>query len=525
MRLLTAADMRTLDRLAITSHGIPSVTLMRRAGCEVAQSVRRLARATGTEDLTVVLVAGRGNNGGDALAAAGFLLDWGYKVQVRLACDAKALRGDARHFAARLPQARLVEGVDAEVWDADRPAELPHGTVFVDGVLGTGGGGTPRGTIAAAIRWLQRAAGVGPVVSIDLPSGFEADSGRIWEPCVRADVTVCLALPKTGLRAPEALEVCGRVEIADIGFPRELTGEPEGDGWGWIAEPEIVRMFPARPRDAHKGQFGRVLIVGGSARYSGAVVLAARGALRAGAGLVTVLTPSGVAPIVSGGVPEAIVLGAGEPAAGSLDADALAEAGCDPTGFDAVVAGPGLTTTAGGSRLLERLLGASCCRLLLDADALNLLEGRPERLRETAASITITPHPGEAARLLRWETAQVQSDRATAARTLIERSGATVVLKGAGTLVGTPGRGLHQTLAGNPGMATAGSGDVLAGLMGGLLAQGMNPLEAALVGVWWHASAGDLGAWRGGQESLTAQTLLEQLGPARSLFLPRVGPH
>ncbi len=523
MRLVTSEQMRALDRLAVTSHGIPAVALMRRAGSEVAQAVRRLVRATDTGDLTVVLVAGRGNNGGDAFAAARCLLDWGYKAQVRTTCAVGDLRGDARHFAALLPKRAIVEGTDERVWDSDRPELLARGSVFVDGLLGTGGGGAPRGVIAAAVRWLQRASRVGPVVSIDLPSGFDADSGRVWDPCVRADLTVCLALPKTGLRSPAALELCGRVEIADIGFPAALRGDAEQDGWGWIAEPELATLFADRPRNAHKGTFGRVLVVGGSARYSGAAVLAARSALGAGAGLVTVLTPRAVAGVVASGAPEAIVLGTGAPDQPALAANALDEAGCDPAAFDAVVAGPGLTTANGCERLLERLLAKPCPNLLLDADALNLMEGRPERLREAAGPVTITPHPGEAARLLRCEPAEVQSDRAAAARSLAERSGATVVLKGAGTLVSAPGAGLHQTLAGNPGMATAGSGDVLAGLIGGLLAQGLVPLDAARLGVWWHASAGDLAAWRRGRESLTALTLVEHLGLARAAFLPRSG--
>lgn len=515
MRFVTATEMRELDRRATEMHGISGVALMRRAGLGVAEAVRRLAVATGATDLPVVLVAGPGNNGGDVFAAASELLAWGFRVRVRLAADESRITGDARVFLNALPMDAITAWTDSARWDADSPAFFPRGTIFVDGLLGTGAHGVPRGAVAAAIRWLQRAGAVGKVVAVDLPSGLDADKGSCADPHVVADLTVCLALPKTGLQSDEALAACGRVEIADIGFPPALTGAIETDGRGWIGEPEMRTLVPPRPRQAHKGVFGHVLVIGGSRGFSGAAALSAGGALRAGVGLTSVWTPCAVAGAVAALIPEAMVHGVGSEAAESLHPAALeADWPTACASHDAVVIGPGLSQRDGIAELVDAVLGSSAKRVVLDADALNVVAGRAERMRAVRAQLVLTPHPGEAGRLLGVTAAAVQADRPEALRALVDLTGATVVLKGAGTLVSAPGRGVHQLLAGNPGMATGGSGDVLAGLLGGLLAQGMEAFDAARLAVWWHAAAGDLAAWRGTQASLSAGDILRCLPEA-----------
>lgn len=522
MRLVTAAEMRQLDRRCPDEFGIASASLMRRAGLGVAELVRRLARATGVADLPVVLVAGRGNNGGDVFAAAAELQRWGFSTQVRATVARDRVEGDARAFLDALPTDAVDSWSDEAAWDADDPAFLPSGTIFVDGVLGTGATGAPRGAAAGAVRWLRRAAAVGRVVAVDLPSGLEADTGICHEPHVVADATACLALPKTGLWSEDALEACGRVEVVDIGFPGILVGESETDGRGWIGEAELRSLVPARPRQAHKGCHGHVLVVGGAQGYSGAASLAASGALRSGAGLVSVVTPRSVAATVASQVPEAMVQAIGAECTESLHVDAMPADWVATLGrYDAIVAGPGLSRLDGVDGVVDLLL-AHCARtLVLDADALNGLAGRAERLRSVGARLVLTPHPGEAGRLLGVSAADVQADRCGALRNLVALTGATVVLKGAGTLVGAPGHGVHRLLAGNPGMATGGTGDVLAGLVGGLLAQGLPPFDAARLAVWWHAAAGDLAAWRGTQASLAATDVSMALGESLRWLVAR----
>jgi len=512
MRFVSASEMRELDRRAVHEHGIPGVALMRKAGRGVAEAVRRLGRATDTADLPVLMVAGRGNNGGDVFAAAAELLRWGFRVRVRLVTDPRSVTGDARVFLDALP-AGIVEVLSQPgEWDADDPGFVPHGTLFVDGVLGTGAKGAPRGTAAAAIRWLRRAASVGRIVAVDLPSGLDADTGVCHDPHVVADLTVCLALPKKGLRSPEALAACGRVEIADIGFPQELTGPEDTDGLGWIGEAEVRSLVPPRPRDAHKGTFGHALVVGGSQGFSGAASMAATGALRAGAGLATIITPRSVASAIASQIPEAMVQAIGSEYTESLHLDAMGSdwsAVC--ASFETVVAGPGLSQRQGIAEVVDSVLEFQTRSIVLDADALNVLAGRAESLRAAKADVVLTPHPGEAGRLLGISASEVQADRPEALRRLVELTGATVILKGAGTLVGTPGRGVHMLLGGNPGMATGGSGDVLAGMVGGLLAQRMTPFDAARLAVWWHDAAGDLAAWKEAQITLEAGDIVRNL--------------
>lgn len=522
MRLVTAAEMRELDRRTTTENGIPGAALMRRAGLGVAELVRRIARASGDADLPVLIAAGPGNNGGDGFAAAVALRAWGFAVQVRLAAEPERIRGEARIFLDALPAGLAEPWLQAEAWDADMPEFLPRGTVFVDALLGTGAAGAPRGAVAAAIRWLRRAAGVGRIVAVDLPSGLDADTGRCQEPHVVADATACLALPKTGLRSAAARDACGRVEIVPIGFPETLRGGEESGGWGWIAEEELRLLLPVRPRDAHKGRFGHVLVAGGSRGYSGAAVLAASAAVHSGAGLVAVLTPRCAAGAVAASVPEAMVWPCGSEASPALaPGDLGPEEERLAASSEALVLGPGLSLRPGAAAAVDRLLGLAQGAVVLDADALNAFAGRAGDLRLVRARLLLTPHPGEAGRLLGCSAADVQADRCAALRRLVEQTGATVILKGAGTLVGSPGRGVHQILAGNPGMATGGSGDVLAGLTGGLLAQGLAPFDAARLAVWWHAAAGDLAAWRHTEATLAAGDLLACLGTAYGWISPR----
>ncbi len=506
----------------MAERGIPGLTLMNRAGAAVARVAARLAAVRG--EWRVLLVAGRGNNGGDAFAAARCLHEDGLRVAVHMTCAPEILRGDARAAWAQMQQAGVAFHVraDEQAWQAAGEAALPRSGVIVDGLLGTGSEGAPRGVVAAAIRWIEQARRGCVVVAIDLPSGLNADSGEPADPVVRADVTVCLAAPKCGFASPQALEFLGHVEVMDIGLPADLLPatdpgqpSPEAAPLRSIGAPVLAHLLPPRRRDAHKGSFGQVLVIGGSHGLGGAPALAAMGAIRAGAGLVSAAVPQDSLAILAALAPAAmahrIALRQGAMTPATLAAGIRA-----PSGFDVVLAGPGMSPGAGTARIVDDLLQGPARRLVLDADALNVLAGCAERLRRTAnaPSVIITPHPGEAARLLGLAVAAVQADRVQAARLLAARSGAVVVLKGAGTLVVSPEGAVHLNLTGNPGMATGGAGDVLGGMIAGLWAQGLAPLDAARLAVYLHGTAGDLAAWQAGEPSLAAEDLGRALGPA-----------
>ena len=491
MRFTTAGEMRAADRRAEAEFGLATAVLMRRAGLAVAESTARVATLRGVGRLPVVVVAGRGNNGGDAIVAAEFLREWGFRAELH------------REEDGALPD----------------PAAVPRGSIVMDGLLGTGAQGEPRGFAADAIAWIRRLRDERGafVVAIDVPSGLNADTGAFAENSVVADLTVTLGLPKTCL-APSAPETgalrCGRVEAVDIGFPEAVLGATPADADELIAG-EVEALLPTRPRAAHKGDFGHVAVLGGSDRYTGAVALAAEAAARGGAGLVSVYTTREVALPARVRVPEAMVRAVPGPV---LTREALGP------GFPAalrrcgtLVAGPGLTTEDAALSALCHALESGVARAVLDADALTLLAAHPDLLELLPGETVLTPHPGEAARLLGTDAAEVQRDRPAALRALVAKTGAAVVLKGAGTLVGAPGRGVHVLRAGNPGMATGGSGDVLAGLCGALLAQGLAPFDAARLAVWRHAQAGDWAAWRLGEAAVLARDLISAGGPAGSL--------
>jgi NAD(P)H-hydrate epimerase len=518
MEFLTSDQVRAWDRRAIAECGISGLALMNRAGAAVARVVAQLAQVRGDASRPVELVAGRGNNGGDAFVAARLLLADGYHVRLRMTCAPEALRGDAQLAWQQMQQAgvRTELLAQAQDWQALDEADLPRGGVVVDGLLGTGSEGAPHGVVAAAIRWIQRASRRAAVVAIDLPSGLAADTGEPCDPVVRADVTVTFAAPKAGFANPQAWECLGHVEVAAIGLPAAAGPAASAERvLQFIGAPELATLLPRRGRSTHKGDYGHLLVIGGSHGLCGAPALAAMGALRSGAGLVSAAVPADSLAGMAALAPAAMAYGVRDEG-GGLTPATLAEGVRAPASFDVVLAGPGMSTRAGTAQIITELLTSAVARLVLDADALNVLAGDCTRLHRPAelAPVVITPHPGEAARLLGTTTAAVQADRVAAARELARRSRAVVVLKGAGTLVATPDGRVCLNLTGNPGMATGGTGDVLAGLLAGLWAQGLSPLDAARLAVYWHGTAGDLAAWQTGEAALTADALAAALGAA-----------
>ncbi len=517
-----AEDIRRLDERSIRERGIPGSVLMDRAGQALAREVDRWIHRRGLRHPRIVGLAGKGNNGGDVFAAARSLMAWGHPCTVFLASHLDDVRGDAREHLERLLRAGgEVHALPREDdWCPDVLAH-PWPDLVMDGLLGTGARGDPRGVAAAALRALAAARPRAFVVAVDLPSGFDADTGAASALCVPADLTVSLALPKAGFNAPGAPEWTGTVRVADIGIPADLVagvGPATAERLVW---PDVSwDLLKPRPRAGHKGSFGHVLLVGGARGTDGAIHLAARAALRSGAGLVTVATPESVADSVRSGLPEAMVHGGPETPDGRLAALPLCVEARLPE-FTAILCGPGLGVEAATRSLVRNLLDAPDVVLVLDADALNALGDHPGPLSHPGQPVVVTPHPGEAGRLLGRTSAEVQADRVQSLDDLVQGLDAVVVLKGAGTRIGLPDGRRYVNLTGGPALAAGGTGDVLAGLIAGLAARARDPSEAALLGVWLHGVAGDLASWRKGETATTAGEVADALPLAWAELGPR----
>ena len=482
-QLYTAAQTRELDRIAIEEHGILGITLMARA----ADAAFRHLLAAWPEPAAVTVLCGTGNNGGD-----GFLIaDLAHKRRI----PAKVLQvGDPAKISGDAALARgqaVANGVAIEPFDAQ---SFEESTVVVDALLGTGLGGEVRDDYRAAIAAINTSGAA--VLAVDIPSGLCADTGRILGRAVRADLTVTFIGLKRGLFALDAPDCTGGIEFADLGVPQSVYDAVPAHCARLELEALLGRL-PERPATAHKGHYGTVLVVGGDHGMAGAAVMAAEAALRCGAGLVRVATrPEHVAAMVAR-VPEVMPLGVSDGA----DFEPLLEAA------DILVVGPGLGQTPWSQHLLQRAIAAGK-PAVLDADALNLVASGAVTL-PTGGKFILPPHPGEAARLLGSDSRSVQADRFAAARALAERYGGVSILKGNGSLV-VQGEELLLSDYGNPGMASGGMGDVLSGVLGALLAQGMPPLEAAALGTCLHGAAADIAA-QDGQRGLAATDLIPEM--------------
>ncbi len=459
-RVYTGSETRDFDRRAIKDFGIPGIRLMHRAGRAAVDALR--ARWPDAGGITVV--CGSGNNAGDGYVIAGLARDAGLDVQVVQVADPSRLTGDALQ-ARRFAEDRLGTPIAHSAGDW-----RPEGEVVVDALLGTGARGEVREPYRRAIERIN-AAGK-PVLAVDVPTGVDADSGGLLaKQPIRADLTITFVAAKLGLVTGDAVDYAGEVLFDDLDVPVEVCDQP---GIG-VLNGSALPSFARRP-SAHKGDFGRLLIVGGEADMGGAVLLAGEAALRTGAGLVRVATRGVNRSAILARRPELMVRETRTPA----DIEDLAAQAA------AIAVGPGLSRGQWGRALLASCIAAGK-PLVVDADGLNIVADAGLSL---PAETVVTPHPGEAARLLGTDAAWVQSHRPQAARQL-SRGGLVAVLKGAGTLVACDGTLRSVCVAGNPGMATAGSGDVLTGIVGALLARGLAPGDAAELGVWLHARAGD----------------------------------
>jgi NAD(P)H-hydrate epimerase len=511
MKIVDSRQMRNIDARAIREFGIPGLVLMENAGSGCADALEEMFEDLEPND--VVILCGKGNNGGDGFVLARHLRNRGLSPRVIALRALDEVQGDAQTNLRILQRIGLEVEVatDVPAWDGIRPG-LDRHRVLVDALLGTGLRGPVRGFLRHVIASL--AGYPGHTVSLDIPSGLSADSPRVPGEAVVADHTLTLGLPKIAHLFPPAELFCGGLTVLDISLPAEAV-DAEGIGLQLIEEATVERALPPRPREAHKGDFGRILLVAGSRGKPGAAALAALGALRSGAGLVTVSTGRSAQPMIAAHAPEIMVEPLPETERGTLSRKGAPVLLKQAAAMDALVVGPGLGTGADVSQILRKLADKVECPLVIDADGLNAFARNPSALEGSAAHPRIlTPHPGEMARLVGKSTADVQADRIGIARRFARDHGCYVVLKGYRTLVATPAGEIHVNPTGNPGMATAGTGDVLSGMIGALIAQAREPLPGLLAAVYLHGLAGDLAAAGRGEVGMTATDLLALLPEA-----------
>lgn len=481
MKAVTAAQMRAIDRAAIEDRGVPGIELMERAGAEIARGVMETVPEGG-----VLVLCGAGNNGGDGYVAARQLRRWGRVVRVMAVLPAAKLAGDARTAFDRYVES----GGDVAGYEGgDQLAGLLDASaVVVDAMLGTGAKPPLRPPIDAVVAALN-VAGL-PVVAADVPTGLDSDTGE-GSLVVRCHLTVTIGLPKLGLLSCNGVAHAGRVWVEGINFPPGLLDDP-GLTNNTLTLGEAAALLPARPRDGHKGTFGFVTLMAGSSGMPGAAMIAAEGALRSGAGLVWLVAPGEVRRHAAGRLPEAL-----HRVLPGMPEDTLAPMGRDawrmlagPT--RAFVFGPGVTTAPQVADTLSQLLDHADCPLVLDADGLNLVAAKPKLKAKLTSRCVLTPHPGELGRLLGAGAGDIQRDRWASARRAAQEFQCVVVLKGYGTLVAEPSGQVFHVPTGNTALAKGGSGDLLGGVVGGLLAQGLAPRPAACLGAFACGLAADL---------------------------------
>ena len=491
--LYEAGEMRAADAWAIEERGVPGLDLMERAGVGLARVTAAAARPG-----PIRVVCGKGNNGGDGLVVARLLREEGREVDVLAVGDLADTKGDARANLDRLP------GDPPRPFTAD---DLGGSGAIVDAMLGTGFEGEPREPVAGAISAINDADAV--VVACDVPSGVNASTGEVDGEAVKADATATFHGPKIGLHVDPGKDHAGRVEVIEIGIPRDA---PRPERCGLIAD-RVLALVPPRPRAGTKFKSGVVVVAGGARGLTGAPTMAALSAMRTGAGYVQVAVPASTEPTFDQKLMEAMTHGLAEDDGAHVPqgADQVLDL-CERAG--ALVLGPGIGRTDGALEWAREVARRAPCPVLIDADGLNAHAGKLESLRERRAPTVLTPHEGELGRLLDIDSNDVQAHRLACASEAAERSGCVVVLKGDDTIVAMPDGSAAVSPGATPALATAGTGDVLSGLAGSLLAKGMEPFAAAAAGVFAHARAGRVAARRLGADHVIAGDVIDAIPEA-----------
>ncbi len=514
MKVLTGTQMAELDRQAITGLGIPSLVLMENAGRAVVEEL--CARFPTIAHKKIVIVIGKGNNGGDGLVVARKLLDLGASVEVHALCSSKEFSGETRH------QADILGKLGFTIQHCTKPKDvralaqaLGSADIVIDGLFGTGFRGAARDLAAEAIELINFSAAF--VCAIDIPSGVEADTGHVLGSAVCADLTVTFELPKLGLLLYPGRQYVGELVIKPIGYPRVLLDQYASmmtlvDA-GWVRE-----RLPKREPYSHKGDYGKVLVVAGSRGYTGAAALTAEAALRAGAGLVYLAVPESLLSAMEAKLTEVIKLGLPD-VDGAVASSALPKILEMLDDKDVLIVGPGLGRHPQTVKLIRQLITQASKPLVLDADGLNALGREAEKLlsRRTAPTV-LTPHPGELSRLIAKSVDEIEADRVGIARETARQLNSVLVLKGVPTVTATPNGEVFINSTGNSGLASGGSGDVLTGCLGGLLAQGLDSITASVCAVYLHGRAADLVKPELGERGMIAGDVLRALPRALREF-------
>lgn len=517
VKVVTAEQMQNIDRRTIEEYGIPGLDLMERAGLGVFRAIEKvLGELTGKR---VVIFCGRGNNGGDGFVVARYLFRRGAWVEIYLLGEREQVKGDAQVNLDR------VLNLGLEVKSITGGKQLPRSLeadLIVDAIFGTGIRGAVRGLAAEVIEVINQAGA--PVVAVDIPSGLNTDAGAVEGPCVQAQVTATMALPKRGLLLSPGREQAGRVEVVDIGVPPEAIAA-EGIQVELLEESDMASLLPARPPHAHKGDFGRVVVIAGSVGMTGAAALTCQAVMRSGAGMAILGLPESLNDLMEVKLTEVMTRPLPETEERTLSLRAESPIWELLEWADVLAIGPGLSRHPETKTLVKRVLSRVELPTVVDADGLNALADDVGMLAKVKADMVLTPHPGELSRLIGRSAQEIDSLRVEVAQEAAQGLGVVLVLKGSPTVIATPDGAAFISPTGNAGMATAGSGDVLTGAIAGLMAQGLNVLDAVRLGVFLHGLAGDLVAERRGQWGLIAGDLVEALPEAMVRLSGTQGMH
>ena len=516
MKVVTAAQMRQIDKDTIEGIGIPGIVLMETAGSEIVRAIEQHYPTV----QRIGIFVGKGNNGGDGLVIARQLAHAGREVNIFLVSPAESFTGEAR---TNLDIAKNLGLQIKEILTDTTSIDIYGSELLVDAILGTGLRGPVRESIANVINAINNLPT--PILSVDLPSGLDADTGNPLGTCVQADKTVTIGLPKRGLLVHPGAEFAGKLEIVDIGFPKQII-DAQNIKVHWTTEKDAAKWLPPRSPASYKGSYGRVLVVAGSTGMTGAAALASEAALRIGAGLVTLAIPQSLNPILEVKLSEVMTLPLLETEAGSLAKSATSTILEYAKKTKSVLAiGPGLSQHPETVALVHQLVNENHkqelgLRMVIDADGLNALAQSTELISLLGAESVLTPHPGEMARLTNTAISTLESDRISTAEEFPNQHGVTLVLKGAPTITANPNGNTWINSTGNPGMATAGMGDVLTGVIAGLMAQNVSSETAAVLGVYLHGLAGDIAAETMGMHGLIAGDVLKAIPQAISSLIP-----
>ena len=507
MEVATAAAMRSIDQRTIETYRVPGIVLMENAGLELLRVLQ--AEWPDLNRRHISILTGPGNNGGDGFILARHLWSRGVAVRVGMLASASRLRGDARraYVMAQAYGVPLVSCTTAPAWRRFA-RDLATTSLIVDALLGTGLE-RPATDLYAEVFETLNASGK-PIVAVDIPSGLSADRGDFIGPYIQATHTVTFARPKPGLLLYPTASAAGVLHTVDIGIPPQAI-EAEQIDLATLDPRDMSRLIPTRDADSHKGSHGHLFVVAGSLGKTGAAALTSQSGLRSGAGLVTLALPASLNGAMESRLIEVMTLPMAASPHGELTANSIAPLCEFAQKATALVVGPGLGAGDGARACTHALIQESAVPVVLDADGLTHVADRPEVLQMCESQVILTPHPGEMARLLGVDTSRIQSQRLTIAREFAKAHGVIVVLKGARTVIFAPDGQRWINLTGNAALATAGSGDVLAGLIGALLCQGLTPLAAAQAGVYLHGLAGDRVRDRLGATGLIASDLIDVL--------------